>query len=83
MSLANTIRTLGHDITDAQIVKKMLQVVQEHLEQIACSIETLLDVDDLSIKERYEQREKEKTPKEQYCLFTWALNAGVLICGAR
>ncbi|CAD6337548.1 unnamed protein product [Miscanthus lutarioriparius] len=51
MSLANTIRTLGHDITDAQIVKKMLQVVPEHLEQIAYSIETLLDVNELSVEE--------------------------------
>jgi hypothetical protein len=51
MSLANTIRTLGHDITDAQIVKKMLQVVPEHLEQIAYSIKTLLDVNELSVEE--------------------------------
>jgi hypothetical protein len=42
---------LGHDITDAQIVKKMLQVVPEHLEQIAYSIETLLDVNELSVEE--------------------------------
>ncbi|XP_066324334.1 uncharacterized protein [Miscanthus floridulus] len=51
MSLANTIRTLGHDITDAQIMKKMLQVVPEHLEQIAYSIETLLDVNELLVEE--------------------------------
>jgi hypothetical protein len=51
MSLANSIRTLGHDITDAQIMKEMLQVVPEHLKQIAYSIETLLDVNELSVEE--------------------------------
>ncbi|XP_062179504.1 uncharacterized protein LOC133884164 [Phragmites australis] len=51
VDLANNIRILGRDITDAEIVKKMLQVVPEHLEQIVVSIETLLDVNELSVEE--------------------------------
>ncbi|WVZ80043.1 LOW QUALITY PROTEIN: hypothetical protein U9M48_027558 [Paspalum notatum var. saurae] len=51
VGLANQIRTLGATVPDAEVVKKMLQSVPEHLEQIACSIETLLDVDNLSIEE--------------------------------
>jgi hypothetical protein len=44
MGLSNNLRTLGDDITDAVIVHKMLDVVPEHLEQVAISIETLLDL---------------------------------------
>jgi len=42
---------LGGRLDDAEVVQKMLQVVLEHLEQIACSIETLLDVEAMSIEE--------------------------------
>ncbi|WVZ53904.1 hypothetical protein U9M48_004791 [Paspalum notatum var. saurae] len=51
VGLANNIRTLGGTLTDPDIVKKMLQVIPEHLEQIACSIETLLDVNELTVEE--------------------------------
>nr|CAE03285.2 OSJNBb0046P18.1 [Oryza sativa Japonica Group] len=49
--LANNLRTLGDNITDAEVVQKLLQVVPEHLQQIAISIETLLDVNELSLEE--------------------------------
>jgi len=42
---------LGGRLDDAEVVQKMLQVVPEHLEQIACSIETLLHVEAMSIEE--------------------------------
>ena len=50
MGLANTITTLGGSISETEIVK-MLQVVPDHLEQVAISIETLLDVNDLMVEE--------------------------------
>ena len=46
--LANSITTLGGGISETEIMKKMLQVVPDHLEQVAISIETLLDVNDLT-----------------------------------
>ncbi|XP_022983366.1 uncharacterized protein LOC111481973 [Cucurbita maxima] len=49
--LANSITTLGGSISETEIVKKMLQVVPDHLEQVAISIETLLDVNDLTVEE--------------------------------
>lgn len=35
VGLANSIRTLSIDVTDTEILKKMLQVVPDHLSQIA------------------------------------------------
>ena len=49
--LDNSNTTLGGSINETKIVKKMLQVVPDHLEQIAISIETLLDVNDLTVEE--------------------------------
>ena len=49
--LANSITTLSGSISETEIVKKMLQVVPEHLEQVVISIETLLDVNDLMVEE--------------------------------
>ena len=49
--LANNLRVLGDDMKDVEIVRKMLQVVPEHLAQVAISIETLLDLNDLSVEE--------------------------------
>ena len=49
--LPNSITTLGGSISETEIVKKMLQVVPDHLEQVAISIETLLDVNDLMVEE--------------------------------
>ena len=64
MGLANSITTLGESISETEIVKKMLQVVPDHLEQVTISIETLLDVNDLTVEEvtgrlrNVEQRKK-------------------------
>ncbi|XP_066382254.1 uncharacterized protein [Miscanthus floridulus] len=49
--LANNLRVLSNDMKDVEIVCKMLQVVPENLAQVAISIETLLDLNDLSIEE--------------------------------
>ena len=62
--LANSITTLGGSISETEIVKKMLQVVPDHLEQVVISIETLFDVNDLTVEEvtgrlcNVEQRKK-------------------------
>ena len=49
--LANSITTLGGSISETEIMKKMLQVVPDHLLQVAISIETLLNVNDLTVEE--------------------------------
>lgn len=41
---ANNLHTLGDEITEAEVVKKLLHVVPENLQQIAISIETLLEL---------------------------------------
>jgi transposase InsO family protein len=66
--LANKLRILGNCIPDAVIVRKMLEVVPEHLEHIADSIETLLDLNTVSIEEvtgrlrAVEQRRRKPAP---------------------
>jgi hypothetical protein len=42
---------LGDDITDKDVIKKLLHVIPDKLEQVAISMETLLDLDALSIEE--------------------------------
>jgi hypothetical protein len=49
--LTNNIAVLGGKITEAEIVKKMLHVAPEPLEQVAISIETLFDLDRLTVEE--------------------------------
>ena len=49
--LAADLRLLGDNVTDAEVVRKMLQVVPEHLAQVAISIETLLDINNISVEE--------------------------------
>jgi hypothetical protein len=49
--LAANLRTLGDNISDAEVVRKMLQVVLDHLTQVAVSIETLLDIKNISVEE--------------------------------
>ena len=49
--LAADLRLLGDNVTDAKVVRKMLQVVPEHLAQVAISIETLLDINNISVEE--------------------------------
>lgn len=69
VGLANNIRVLDHDVTDADVVKKLLQVVPDHLSQIAVAIETFLDVDNIAIKEvagrlrQIEERDLKKKKK--------------------
>jgi hypothetical protein len=49
--MANGLHVLGDDITDKEVVKKMLHSVPEKLEQVAISMETLLDLNTPSIEE--------------------------------
>jgi hypothetical protein len=49
--LATDFRLLGDNIIDVEVVQKMLQVVPEHLSQVAISIETLLDINNISLEE--------------------------------
>ena len=49
--LANNLRILGDNITEAEVVRKMLQVVPEDLSQVAISIKTLLDLNTISVEE--------------------------------
>lgn len=68
VGLANQIRVLDHPVADAEIVKKMLQVIPNHLSQIAIAIETFLDIDDISIEEvvgRLRQVEECELKKKQ------------------
>lgn len=51
VSLTINIRILGTNVIDMEIVKKMLQVVPDHLSQIAIAIETFLDCETLSVEE--------------------------------
>ncbi|WVZ81780.1 hypothetical protein U9M48_029122 [Paspalum notatum var. saurae] len=50
-NLASNLRLLGDDIQDKEVVKKMMQVIPDRLTQVAISIETLLDVGELSLEE--------------------------------
>jgi hypothetical protein len=49
--LASDLRILGDNVTGVEIVRKMLQLVPEHLAQVAISIETLLDIRTISVEE--------------------------------
>jgi hypothetical protein len=51
IALAHQLRILGEDITDKEVVKKVLHSMPEKLEHVAISMETLLDLNALSIKE--------------------------------
>ncbi|WVZ50199.1 hypothetical protein U9M48_001476 [Paspalum notatum var. saurae] len=50
-ALAANIRTLGESLEDVRVVKKMLRVVPARYNQIAASIETLLDLNTISVEE--------------------------------
>jgi hypothetical protein len=50
-TLENEMRVLGDEITDKEVVKKLLHSVLEKLEQVSISMETLLDQNSLSIEE--------------------------------
>jgi hypothetical protein len=66
-ALATNLRTLGDDITDAEVVKKLLQVVPDRLSQAAVSLEMFLDLNKVSIEEvigRLRVFEERGKPKE-------------------
>ena len=50
-SLAVNLRILGDNITDAEVVKKLLQVVPDKLSQAAVSLEMFLDLNTASIED--------------------------------
>ncbi|WVZ88093.1 hypothetical protein U9M48_034646 [Paspalum notatum var. saurae] len=50
-NLASNLRLLGDEIQDKEVVKKMMQVILDRLMQVPISIETLLDIGDLSLEE--------------------------------
>ncbi|BBN06301.1 hypothetical protein Mp_3g19970 [Marchantia polymorpha subsp. ruderalis] len=50
-SLVNNLRLLGDTIDEIEVVRKMLQVVPRRFDQVAISIETLLDVGTMNVKE--------------------------------
>jgi hypothetical protein len=64
--LANNLRSLGDHITDAEVVKKLLQVVPDRLNQAAVSLEMFLDLNNVSVEEVigrlrvFEERTKRK-----------------------
>jgi hypothetical protein len=49
--LANNLRALGDDIADVVVVRKMLEVVPEHLEAIAVATEAFLDLNTVTVEE--------------------------------
>jgi hypothetical protein len=69
-SVASELRVLGDDISDKEVIKRLLHAVPEKLEQVAISMETLLDLESLSIEEAVghlravEQRKKPSPAKE-------------------
>ncbi|XP_037451934.1 mucin-4-like [Triticum dicoccoides] len=50
-SLASQLRALGDTMDDARLVRKFLRVVPSRFAQVAVSIETLLDLSELSVEE--------------------------------
>lgn len=50
-NLANNLRSLGDVIDEVKIVQKFLREVPSQYSQIACSIETLLDLNGMSVEE--------------------------------
>jgi hypothetical protein len=50
-AVANQLRVLGDDVLDKSIVKRLLHAVPNHLKQVAISIETLMDLDIVSVEE--------------------------------
>jgi hypothetical protein len=69
-TVASQLRVLGDEVSDKEVVKKLLHVVPNNLEQVVISMETLLDLKSLSIEEvdghllAVEQRKKPSPSKE-------------------
>jgi hypothetical protein len=49
--VASQLLVLGDDISDKVVIKRMLHTVPDKLQQVVISMETLLDLDSLSIEE--------------------------------
>ena len=66
-TLATNLCSLGDNITDTKVVKKLLQVVPEKLNQAAVSLEMFLDLNKVTIEEvvgRLRVFEERAKPKE-------------------
>jgi hypothetical protein len=69
-TIGGDLRVLGDIVSDKEVIKRMLHAMPERLEQVAISMETLLDLDSLSIEEAIghlcvvEQRKKPSPAKE-------------------
>jgi hypothetical protein len=66
-TLATNLRTLGDNMSDAEVVKKMLQVIPERLSLATVSLEMFLDLNKVSIEEvigRLHVFEEHSKPKE-------------------
>jgi hypothetical protein len=69
-TVASQLRVLGDVVSDKEVIKKLLHIVPDNLEQVAISMEMLLDLDSLSIEEvvghlrAVEQRKKPLPTKE-------------------
>ena len=50
-NLANNLRSLGDNITDVEVVKKLLQVVPDQLNQATVSLEMFLDLNNITVGE--------------------------------
>jgi hypothetical protein len=50
-AVVNQLRVLGDDVPDKSIVKRLLHAIPDHLKQVAISIETLMDLDIVSVEE--------------------------------
>jgi uncharacterized membrane protein YgcG len=65
-ALADNLRTLGDDVRESEVVKKLLQVVPEYLEQDAVTCEMILELNATSVEEvtsrlRVFERRRNKT----------------------
>ena len=54
-TLANNLRSLGDNIIDAEVVKKLLQVVPDRLNQAVVSLEMFLDLNNITVEEVIER----------------------------
>jgi hypothetical protein len=72
-TLANNLRSLGDTVEEVKIVQKFLREVPPQYAQIACSIETLLDLNGMSVEDACDRPRNGalsaslKTPMDNYC----------------
>jgi hypothetical protein len=50
-TVVSQLRALGDEVSDKDVIKRIFHAVPDHLEQVAISMETLLDLKELSIEE--------------------------------